>query len=95
MLAVSVEHFEQGLFGDWNIELPGKGKAAQISYTKKSFKRLENTLLKEEVESAIREVIQRLEVRDGVVKMSRADIEQLGKVVERARTSLRSRQGLV
>lgn len=94
-LAISVGPSDHGMFGHWSIELPGKGKAAQISYTKSRNKRLENTLLKEEVESAIRKVLQRMDVRDGMAKMRRADLEELGKVVQRARTSLRSREGLV
>lgn len=80
--------------GNWKIELPGKGKGAQISFTPTSLIEPEDTLLKE-IESAIQEVIQKMEVGEGMAKMSRADIEELAKVVTRARTSLQSREGLV
>lgn len=97
MTAISLSHSDQLMYGDWNIVLPGKGREAQISYsnTRLRLKGLPDDKLMKEVEAAIREVLQNVEVREGKARLSRADVEDLCYVVKKARASLQSREDSV
>lgn len=89
MHASNLEKHGPAMNGDWKIELAGKGKEAQVEYVPKYDDEVEDAGYRMQVEAEIRQILQKMEAREGTVKLSRADVAELHRVVKTANANLR------